>query len=187
MNNRDRLNWHLIYALALMILLSSCGGGGGGGSETTASSDATLSELRLEASILEQTFQTDQLHYSASVAFNQDRITLIAVATSTDARIRINGTQLASGSRSEIDLIVGQNLIDIEVTSANYSSKVTYTLSVTRAPASSDASLSELGMMNAELDQTFQPSQTRAIAPAWVSCKPALNCLRLPKILAPLC
>ncbi|MEW8628036.1 MAG: cadherin-like beta sandwich domain-containing protein [Candidatus Thiodiazotropha sp.] len=161
MNNRYRLKWHLIYALALIILLSSCGGGGGsGGSDTTASSDATLSELRLEESILEQTFQTDQLHYSASVAFNQDTITLIPVATSADARIRINDTQLASGSRSEIALIVGQNLINIEVTSADYSTKVTYTLSVTRSPASSDASLSELGMMNADLDQTFQPSQT---------------------------
>jgi hypothetical protein len=161
LNNRYRLKWHLICAFALMVLLSSCGGGGGGeGSDTTASSDATLSELRLEESTLDQTFQTDLLHYSASVAFNQDSITLILVATSADARIRINGTQLASGSRLEIDLVVGQNQINIEVTSSDYSNNVTYTLSITRSPASSDASLSELEMTNAVLDQTFQPSQT---------------------------
>jgi hypothetical protein len=163
LNNRfnQKWRWTIILAFVLAILLSGCGGGSGGEDDAGGGSDASLSGLNLEGIALDQTFQADQLNYSASVVFSQDTITLSPIAADTGATIRVNNVELAPGSASAaVDLEVGQNLIDIVVTSGNRGTTLTYTLSVSRASASSDANLSDLGLAGAALDQLFQPSQT---------------------------
>jgi hypothetical protein len=144
-----------------LLSLSLYGCGGGGGNDAGGSSDASLSELTLDGIVLDKTFQADQLNYNASVDFSQDSITLTPVASDTGTTIRINDTEVTSGAVSApIDLAVGENRIDILVTSGNRSTTQTYTLTISRATASSDASLSDLSLAGATLDQLFQPSQT---------------------------
>jgi hypothetical protein len=154
----------LLTAVVFMLLslsLSGCGGGGSGEDDASGSSDASLSELTLDGIALDQTFQADQLNYSASVDFSQDSITLSPVVADSGATIQINGSDVASGTASApIALVAGENQIDIVVTSGNRSTTVTYTLVVSRAMASLDASLSDLNLYGATLDQIFQSSQT---------------------------
>jgi hypothetical protein len=152
--------WAKFHIFIVIILLSGCGSGSGGGGDITASSDASLSGLNLDGIALDQTFQADQLSYSASVDFSQDSITLTPVAADAGATIHVNNIEVASGSLSTpIALAVGHNSIDIAVTSGNRSTTQTYTLTISRATASSDASLSELGLTGGTLDQLFQSSQ----------------------------
>ncbi len=149
----------------LLLSLSGCGGGSGnsnsGEDDAGTSSDVILSGFTLSGASLDQPFQPDQLNYSASVDFSQDSITLIPETTDAEAIIRVNGYEVKAGETSAaIALAVGQNQIDIVVTTVNASTSVTYFLDVLRASASSDASLSGLTLYNATLDQLFQPNQT---------------------------
>jgi hypothetical protein len=151
--------WAILQTVFVVVLLSGCGSDGE--DDTGDSSDARLSGLTLNGIALDQAFQADQLNYSTSVNFSQDTITLTPVAADAGATILVNGDEVVSGSASTvIALAVGENPIDIVVTSRNRTATMTYTLAVSRATASSDASLSDLNLSGATLDQLFQPSQT---------------------------
>lgn len=163
MNIRFNQNWHwtIFQIVVVMLLLSGCGGGDGNESDTGGSSEASLSGLTLDGIALDHAFHSDQLDYSASVDFSQDMITLFPVARDSGASILVSGVGVASDSASvAVDLAMGQNLIEIVVTSDDGLASQTYTLSVLRAGASSDASLSNLSLADAALDQLFQPNQT---------------------------
>ncbi|MCU7885214.1 MAG: cadherin-like beta sandwich domain-containing protein [Candidatus Thiodiazotropha sp. (ex Lucinoma annulata)] len=157
--------WTIFQTVFVMVLLSGCGGGGD--ADTGGSSDASLSELTIDGIALDKAVQADQLNYSVSVDFSQDSITLTPVVADSGATIRISDSEVTSGTVSApIVLDVGENRIDIVVTAGNRSTTVTYTLTVSRASASSGASLSDLGLTGAMLDQLFQPSQTTYSASA---------------------
>ncbi|MES9854773.1 MAG: cadherin-like beta sandwich domain-containing protein [Candidatus Thiodiazotropha sp. L084R] len=146
-----------------MILLSGCGGGSSSSDEdiTGGSSDASLSGFTVDGIALDQSFQSDQLNYSASVDFSQDAITLSPVATDSGATILVNDVEVVSDSASAaVTLAVGQNLIEIVVTSDDGLASQTYTLSVLRASGNSEANLSDLHLTGTALDQLFQPNQT---------------------------
>ena len=165
MNNRFNQNWRwgIFLLVVVIILLPGCGGGSGNGNEddTSDSSEASLSGLTLDGIELDRTFQSDQLNYSASVDFSQDRITLFPVASDNGASILVNGVEVAPDSASAaVTLTVGRNLIEILVTSDDGLASQAYTLSVRRASASSEANLSDLSLAGAMLDQLFQPDQT---------------------------
>ncbi|MEW8524791.1 MAG: cadherin-like beta sandwich domain-containing protein [Candidatus Thiodiazotropha endolucinida] len=164
MNIRFNQNWRwaIFQLVVVLILLPGCGGSGNGDEDdTSGSSEASLSGLTLDGIALDHTFQSDQLNYSASVGFSQDRVTLFPVASDNEASILVNGVEVASDSASAVvTLTVGQNLIEILVTSDDGLASQTYTLSVMRASASSEANLSDLSLNDATLDQLFQPNQT---------------------------
>jgi hypothetical protein len=148
----------------MSLCLSSCSSGSSSEDNTGTGSDASLSGLTLTDIALDQPFQADLLDYSASVDFTQDTITLTPVAATPDTTILVNGDEVASGSTTAvIELIAGQNLIEIVVTTIDGSATSTYTLEVFRSNnpnPSSDASLGGLTLIGATLEQLFQPNQT---------------------------
>lgn len=76
-------------------------------------------------------FHSDTLSYTTNVGYDSERITVIPVASTTNAAITVNGLELIEGKAS-VDLITGSNRIEIKVTSPdNYT--VTYLVTVTRA------------------------------------------------------
>ncbi len=164
MNNRFNQNWRrtIFLIVIVMVLLPGCGGNSGNGDadDTGGRSEASLSGLTLDGIALDHTFQSDRLNYSASVSFSQDSITLFPVASDSGASILVNGGEPALDSASAaVTLATGQNLIEILVTSEDGLASQTYTLSVMRAGASSEARLSDLSLVGATLDQLFQPDQ----------------------------
>jgi hypothetical protein len=136
------------------------------GSETTVAegSPPRLLSFSVSGITLDQPFDSERLAYSASTGFYRTTTTLTPVAVEAGATILINGIEVASESPSAtIILAVGQNLIEIEVTTADSNATTTYTVAVYRSDgttASADASLSGLTLNGATLDQLFQASQT---------------------------
>ena len=102
----------------------------------TASDNNNLGALELSAGSLDQTFQADQLHYTATLGYLVNSLQLSAIAEHPDASITINGIALAPDAVSQaITLSTGENtLIPIVVTAASGLSQ-TYTLTVTRQTA----------------------------------------------------
>jgi hypothetical protein len=147
------------------VALSGCSSSSDSGKKSNddASSDASLSELSLDSVELDQAFQAELTTYTASVDSTQDTITLTAVASDNNATIQVNGAELDSESTSiTIALEEGSNTIEIVVTAEDGSTTSTYTLTVNSgdgATEDSDASLSELTLTGATLDQLFQSDQ----------------------------
>ncbi|WP_190237050.1 cadherin-like beta sandwich domain-containing protein [Allorhizobium terrae] len=128
------------------------------------SSDATLAALTLSTGTLSPSFASGTLSYTASVANSVSTLTVTPTVAETSATVTVNGSPVASGSASSaITLAVGANAITVDVTAQDGSTKVSYTVIVTRAaPASivfSPASgpLSK-GSVGANYSQTLTPS-----------------------------
>ncbi|WP_020619891.1 cadherin-like beta sandwich domain-containing protein, partial [Paenibacillus daejeonensis] len=119
-----------------------------------ASSNANLSGLTLSEGSLDPAFASGTEDYTAVVANNVNTIEVTpttAVGTST---VTVNGETVTSGSASDpVALNVGANMITVEVTAQNGSTK-TYTIEVTRA-ASSNGNLSNLTLSEGSLNPAF--------------------------------
>ena len=121
-----------------------------------ASSDATLSSLRLSAGELSPTFDPGMTTYMARVGNDVDEIKVTAVANDVDgANVVINPAQPSA-------LVVGENEITVTVTAEDASTTKDYTVTVTRAPRglSSDATLSALSLTPGALSPAFDPNVT---------------------------
>jgi hypothetical protein len=150
----------IICVLAVFFLSLSITGCGGGDSDDSPSTDATLSALTLSSGTLTPTFQSNQTAYTASVDFAQSSITVTPTATDSNATITVNGTAVASGSPSAaIALAVGSNAISVVVTAEDGTTTETYSVDITRAAPSTDATLSGLTLSSGVLEQVFQSSQ----------------------------
>ena len=113
-----------------------------------ASTVATLSGLEISASglvplvPLVPTFFSDTINYTVEVANEVASVTVKPTTTHTGAEVKVNGTEVTSGSASDaIALDVGDNTtttITVEVTAQDTTTTETYTIEVTRA--ASDAS-----------------------------------------------
>ncbi|WP_405176090.1 cadherin-like beta sandwich domain-containing protein [Paenibacillus sp. FSL H8-0261] len=112
-----------------------------------ASSDATLSDLSLSGVTLSPTFTSGTLAYTANVANDVKSTTVSAAANDETATISADDL----GSKS---LSVGKNIITVNVTAEDGSTKKEYIVEVTRA-ASSDATLSDLSLSGVTLSPTF--------------------------------
>ncbi len=130
------------YLLILLIaVLSGCGGGGGGSSDNSSppttpvslSSNADLFELTLSNANLEQTFQTSQLRYTASVNFLTDSTSVTPSTDDPNASVSVNETAVVSGESSDpIALSEGANNISVVVTAEDGTTTNTYSVEVTR-------------------------------------------------------
>ncbi len=115
----------------------------GRGLFTTNLASPTLSALTASTGTLSPAFSTSTLAYTETVPYATTQITVTPTATSPTATITVNGTPVTSGSASAaIPLSVGSNIINIAV-SAN-GTTVTYSITVTRSAASSNALLSTI-------------------------------------------
>ena len=106
------------------------------------STDATLKGLTLSG-VDFGTFASGTTSYTAQVAYSVSETTVTPTVNDSGASyvIKLGGVEDADG---EISLAVGSNAITVEVTAEDDSTTQTYTVTVTRAAASMDATLSAL-------------------------------------------
>ncbi len=119
-------------------------------------SNASLSNLYLSNSaLLSPAFASGTLSYTAAVASSVNAISVTATLADSAATLTLNGVSLGSGQHSnDISLSLGPNTITVATTAADGTTKLTYTIVVTRAP-SSNASLSSLAVSSGSLSPAF--------------------------------
>ena len=122
-----------------------------------ASADATLSALTLSG-IDFGTFAPGTTSYTADVAYGVSQTTVTPTVNDSGASyvIKIGDTTDADGT---VPLAVGSNVITVEVTAEDDSTTGKYTVTVTRAAASTDATLSALTLSGIDFG-TFAPGTT---------------------------
>ncbi|GAB3204314.1 gliding motility-associated-like protein [Pontibacter aydingkolensis] len=103
------------------------------------SSNADLSGITLSTGTLAPTFATGTTSYTATVANGVSTIDITPALADVKAAIKVNGNSVASGSASNVPLVVGNNAITILVTAEDGTTK-TYTVNVTRLNPSVPAS-----------------------------------------------
>ncbi|WP_082615446.1 cadherin-like beta sandwich domain-containing protein [Acidovorax sp. Root267] len=143
------------------LTLSACGGGGSSSSST--SSNAALSGLSVSEEGLSPAFDAATTSYDLAVANTVASLKLVPTTAGADASVQVNGTTVASGSSTAtVALAEGANTLSVVVTAADGSTARTYTVRVTRAPASAspDASLRALTLSSGELSPTFAAGTT---------------------------
>ena len=134
----------------------------------TASSDATLSALTLSDGMLSPSFASNVTDYTASAANAASRITVTAASSDSAADIDyLDGdgdelTDLDPGTDGhQVDLVVGENVIQVKLTAEDGATTKTYRVTVTRAAQSNtDATLSALTLSKGTLSPSFASDVT---------------------------
>jgi len=120
-------------------------GGGPSATFSVLSTDATLSNLTLNAGTLKPSFSPGVTAYTCNLANSVQSVTIVPGMNDPAATVLVNGTAVATGTASgAIALNVGANSIYVAVTAQDGVTKKTYTITVTRA-ASNNANLAKLG------------------------------------------
>ncbi len=96
-----------------------------------ASSNNALYNLTISSGTLAPGFTSETLNYEANVANNVASVDVIAVTAHPQASFKINGNVGTQNTASSVDLNVGSNTIQINVTAENGSFQV-YTITVIR-------------------------------------------------------
>ena len=133
-----------------------------------ASTDAALSALALSRGTLNPVFASADTSYTASVGYPVTRVTLSATASDAGATIAyldgsdnaLTDADTASTDSFEVDLSVGANVIKVKVTAEDATTVKTYTVTVTRTAASTDAALSALALSRGTLNPVFASADT---------------------------
>jgi alpha-tubulin suppressor-like RCC1 family protein len=119
------------------VVATSAGGTVNGADLTfTTNNIAALASLELSGGLLTPAFSGINTSYIATVPNAANTITVSATAALGTSTVEINGVAVASGTPSgPLDLLPGNNLIAILVTAADGVTMKTYTVTVTRLPA----------------------------------------------------
>jgi len=121
-----------------------------------ASSDANLSMLSLDNGSLSPSFAAGTTNYTAAVAFNFSSVKITPVVDVPTATVKVNGITVTSGTQSgAISLHTGSNAINVVVFAQDGTTSKTYTITVTRLNASSNANLAGLAVSSGSLTPTF--------------------------------
>ncbi|UKS25434.1 cadherin-like beta sandwich domain-containing protein [Paenibacillus sp. HWE-109] len=109
------------------------------------SKDATLTGLTLSNAALKETFAPETIAYTVDVLYAVNSLKVTPIVNEPHATVKVNNTLVTSGQASgSIPLSVGSsNVITVTVTAENSDTK-SYTITVNRAPQSSDATLKDL-------------------------------------------
>ena len=107
------------------------------------SSDAALSGLDISGGSLSPGFGSGTRDYTASVLNSVKSVTVTPEARENSATVTVNGSTVTSGSDRRVSLVVGSNVITIEVRAQDGTTIRIYRVTVTRA-ADSNAGLSGL-------------------------------------------
>jgi len=127
----------------------------------TTSSTASLSNLTISNGTLAPVFASGTTSYTASVGNSVTSVTVTPTLSATTATVTVNGVSNTSGSPSaSIPLSVGANTITTIVTAQNGTTTQTYTITVTRAALSSNASLANLTISSGALAPVFASGTT---------------------------
>ena len=128
---------------------------------TYKSSIADLSALSISAGTLSPTFSTGTTSYSASVSYTTTSINIAPTVSNAAATVTVNGVAVTSGSPSgAIALAVGANAITTVVTAQDGTTTKSYTTTVIRAAASTNANLSSLALSSGSLTPGFASGTT---------------------------
>ncbi len=122
------------------------------------SNNAALSNLVPSVGALSPAFVSTTLTYADAVSSATASITVTPTASDANATIKVNGTNVASGSASaSIALLPGVNNVSIVVTAQDGTTVQTYTIAVNRAVQglSNNASLSNLTVSAGALTPGF--------------------------------
>ena len=124
-----------------------------------ASADATLRSLSLSRVTLAPSFIPGTTSYTGSAASSVTSRTVTAVPTHAGATvvIKLDGVTDPDGT---VNLAVGANVITVEVTAEDGTTMQTYTVTVTRASLSADATLRSLSLSRVTLAPSFIPGTT---------------------------
>ena len=126
-----------------------------------ASANANLADLAPNAGTLDQAFLSGITGYTESVAYSSAAISLTPTASDPTAKIVVNGIKVISGSQSStIALKVGKNVVKAVVTAQDGVTIKTYSITITRQAASSNAALANLTSSGGPLNQTFSSGIT---------------------------
>ncbi len=114
------------------------------GSFTTLSNNANLSSLTSSGGALAPVFDSALTTYTLTVPYTTSTTTVTPTTAVGTSSVTVNGSTVASGSPSgAINLSVGPNTITTTVTAQDGTPK-TYTLTITRTAASTNANLASL-------------------------------------------
>ncbi|MDB5851767.1 MAG: hypothetical protein JWP29_5519, partial [Rhodoferax sp.] len=136
-----------------------------GGSTTSvtikvASTNASLANFAINSGVISPSFSSNILNYTANVNNSVASVAVIPTANDKNSTIKINGIIVNSGTVSgNIALTVGANVITASVIAENGATSKTYTLNITRAPAT-NANLANLTVSDATLSPSFASATT---------------------------
>ena len=130
--------------------------------------NATLSALSLSPGTLIPLFSAAVTSYTASVGYAVSRVTVSPTKNQASATIAyldgsddaLTDADTSSTGSFEVDLSVGANVIKVQVTAGDGITVNTYTVTVTRAAASTDATLSALSLSPGTLSPAFSSAHT---------------------------
>jgi alpha-tubulin suppressor-like RCC1 family protein len=126
-----------------------------------ASTNANLANLTLSSGWLSPALNLDTTSYTAEVAYAIPSITVTATVSGLNASLTIKGTPVTSGAASDsIALSPGNNRIDVVVTAEDGTTTKTYTVTVNRIAASTNANLAGLSLSSGTLSPGFAADTT---------------------------
>lgn len=120
--------------------------------------DATLASLLLSEGTLTPSFASGVTAYTAAVATGVESIEVTAATNHPAATLQIEGGGATNGVPVSVPLGVGDTAIEVVVTAEDGVTEETYTVTVTRAAPSSDATLSVLSLSAGALSPAFAPA-----------------------------
>jgi len=121
-----------------------------------ASENADLAGLAVTGGTLSNGFSAGVTGYTLSVPYTTTSLSVTPVAAVSTAGVKVKGTPVASGSASASSaLAVGTTVIPVVVTAPNGTSVKSYTITVTRAAASTNANLANLTVNGGILSPGF--------------------------------
>ena len=125
------------------------------------SSDTTLSNLTISQGTLTPAFAAGTAVYTDGVNYTVTSVTVTPTINTAGGSITVVGVPVASGSSSgPINLKVGANTITVVITAQDGVTSGFYTITVTRAAPSSDATLSNLTISQGALTPAFASGTT---------------------------
>ena len=122
---------------------------------TPAPSPATLRGLTLTGVALDPAFATDEMNYTASVPHALGETTVRPALADQDETytISLDGAPQSANEPAVVPLSPGSNVVAVVVTSADTNTSETYTVTVTRAIPSADATLASLALGGTSPDE----------------------------------
>ena len=143
------------------------------------SGDATLSGLSLSDVTLDPVFASGTEAYTASAAYSVAQVTVTPTVNKSTATVEYLGTGDAAiddadtaTAGHQADLSVGANTIKVRVTAPDTTTQKTYTVTVTRTAAATDATLKSLVLSEGELNPGFAAATTAYTAAVASSVAP---------------
>jgi gliding motility-associated-like protein len=127
----------------------------------TAQGNANLASLAVNNGTLSPVLVQGTTAYILAVANAITSITVTPTTADANATVRVNGSTVISGTPSaSLPLAVGNNIITTIVTAQDGVTKITYTITVIRAP-SANANLSFVTISNGSLSPIFSSATTQ--------------------------